>query len=175
MRLRRRKRASSRRPSYRADIFRRWRRLERWLPPNNRKAINTSTQAMVGKFLSDCDLTPEDERNMRGISPCFSPGRWITNTCVAGEVKRRNYCNYFYCKTATSGNRLALSFDRRCLKNFEKNPNGNSGIRLELVCDERRAGSDRDVARSIDFPLERWDSTGVAIPRFSAIWQNRWN
>jgi integrase len=64
---------SGRRPSYRADIFRRWRRLERWLPPNNRKAINTITQTMVRKFLSDCDLNPEGERNMlRNISVLFS-------------------------------------------------------------------------------------------------------
>ena len=56
---------SGRRPAYRADMFRRWRRLERWLPANNRKAINTITQLMIRKFLSDCDLKPSNRANNR--------------------------------------------------------------------------------------------------------------
>lgn len=64
---------NGRRSAYRADLFRRWRRLERWLPPTKRKAINTITKPIIRKFLSDCDLKPEGERNMlRNISVLFS-------------------------------------------------------------------------------------------------------
>jgi integrase len=81
------------RPTYRADLIRRWRRFERWLPANKRKAINTITKPMIRKFLTDCDLRSEGERNMlRNISVLFSwavDHHYLTeNPCFGIKVER---------------------------------------------------------------------------------------
>lgn len=67
----------SKRPSYLADLGKRWRRFERWLPADRRKAINGVTKLDIRRFLNDCKLKPVGERNMlRNISVLFS---WAVN------------------------------------------------------------------------------------------------
>ncbi len=63
----------SKRPAYLADLGKRWRRFERWLPADKRKAINGVTKLDVRKFLNECKLKPVGERNMlRNLSVLFS-------------------------------------------------------------------------------------------------------
>ncbi len=63
----------SKRPSYLTDLRSRWRRFERWLPPEKRKAINSVTQLDVRRYLNECNLKPVSERNMlRNLSVLFS-------------------------------------------------------------------------------------------------------
>ena len=67
----------SKRPTYLADLGKRWRRFERWLPAEKRKAINGVTSLDVRKFLNACNLNPMGERNMlRNLSVLFS---WAVN------------------------------------------------------------------------------------------------
>jgi integrase len=67
----------SKRPAYLADLGKRWRRFERWLPPEKRKAINGITGLDVRKFLNECKLKPVGERNMlRNLSVLFT---WAVN------------------------------------------------------------------------------------------------
>jgi integrase len=67
----------SKRPSYLADLGKRWRRFERWLPSEKRKAINGVTALDVRKFLNECKLKPIGERNMlRNLSVLFT---WAVN------------------------------------------------------------------------------------------------
>src|SRR5260370_16864675 len=65
-------RKNSKRPSYRGDLVRRWRRFERWLPAAKRKAINSITQMDVRKFLTECKLKPKGENNIRRTLPVLS-------------------------------------------------------------------------------------------------------
>jgi len=58
-------RKESKRPAYRGDLVRRWRRFERWLPAAKRKAINSIAQIDVRKFVTECKLKPKGENNMR--------------------------------------------------------------------------------------------------------------
>jgi integrase len=61
------------RPTYLADLRKRWRRFERWLPADRRKAINGITKLDIRRFLNDCKLKPVGERNMlRNLSVLFS-------------------------------------------------------------------------------------------------------
>jgi integrase len=63
----------SKRPTYLADLGKRWRRFERWLPAEKRKAINGITGLDVRKFLNECKLKPVGERNMlRNLSVLFT-------------------------------------------------------------------------------------------------------
>ncbi|MBN8711371.1 MAG: hypothetical protein J0I10_18465 [Verrucomicrobia bacterium] len=67
----------SKRPTYLADLGKRWRRFERWLPPEKGKAINGVTSLDVRRFLNECKLKPVGERNMlRNLSVLFS---WAVN------------------------------------------------------------------------------------------------
>ena len=67
----------SKRPSYLEDLGKRWRRFERWLPSEKRKAINGVTALDVRKFLNECKLKPIGERNMlRNLSVLFT---WAVN------------------------------------------------------------------------------------------------
>jgi integrase len=67
----------SKRPTYLADLGKRWRRFERWLSADKRKAVNAVTKLDVRKFLNDCNLKPVGERNMlRNLSVLFS---WAVN------------------------------------------------------------------------------------------------
>ena len=69
--------SKSKRPTYLADLGKRWRRFERWLPADRRKAINGITKLDVRRFLNDCKLKPIGERNMlRNLSVLFS---WAVN------------------------------------------------------------------------------------------------
>jgi hypothetical protein len=82
----------SNRKAYFDDLTRRWRRFARWLPAEKRKAINMVTRPIIRKFLTECDLAPEGERNMlRNISVLFS---WAVdhhylaeNPCAGIKVK----------------------------------------------------------------------------------------
>ena len=66
-------RKESKRPTYRGDLVRRWRRFEKWLPAAKRKTINSITQMDVRKFLTECKLKPKGENNMRrNLSVFFS-------------------------------------------------------------------------------------------------------
>jgi integrase len=67
----------SKRPTYLADLAKRWRRFDRWLPADKRKAINGITKLDIRRFLNDCKLKPVGERNMlRNLSVLFS---WAVN------------------------------------------------------------------------------------------------
>lgn len=67
----------SKRPAYLADLGKRWRRFERWLPADRKRAINGITKFDIRKFLNDCKLKPVGERNMlRNVSVLFS---WAVN------------------------------------------------------------------------------------------------
>jgi len=67
----------SKRPTYLADLGKRRRRFDRWLPADRRKAINGITKLDVRKFLNECKLKPVGERNMlRNLSVLFS---WAVN------------------------------------------------------------------------------------------------
>ena len=69
--------SKSKRPTYLVDLGKRWRRFERWLPAEKRKAINGVTSLDVRKFLNACKLKPVGERNMlRNLSVLFS---WAVN------------------------------------------------------------------------------------------------
>ena len=69
--------SKSKRPTYLADLGKRWRRFEKWLPADKRKAINGVTKLDVRRFLNDCNLNPVGERNMlRNLSVLFS---WAVN------------------------------------------------------------------------------------------------
>ena len=69
--------SKSKRPAYLVDLGKRWRRFERWLPTDKRKAINGITRLDVRRFLNDCKLKPVGERNMlRNLSVLFS---WAVN------------------------------------------------------------------------------------------------
>jgi len=82
----------SNRKAYFDDLTRRWRRFAKWLPAEKRKAINMITKPIIRKFLTECDLAPEGERNMlRNISVLFS---WAVdhhylaeNPCAGIKVK----------------------------------------------------------------------------------------
>jgi integrase len=61
------------RPSYVADLRKRWKRFERWLPAERRKAINSIAQMDVRRFLDSCNLSPTAERNqLRNLSVLFT-------------------------------------------------------------------------------------------------------
>ena len=70
-------REKGKRPSYVADLRKRWKRFERWLPAERRKAINSIAQVDVRRFLDSCNFSPKIEmvetvetsmyRNMFGI------------------------------------------------------------------------------------------------------------
>lgn len=63
----------SKRPTYRADRGKRWRHFERWLPADQRKAVNAVTKFDVRKFHNGCNLKLVDERNMlSNLSVLFS-------------------------------------------------------------------------------------------------------
>jgi hypothetical protein len=65
--------SKSKRPAYLADLGKRWRRFERWLPADRRTAINGITRLDIRRFLNDCKLRPIGERNMlRNLSVLFS-------------------------------------------------------------------------------------------------------
>ena len=67
----------SKRPTYLADLAKRWRRFERWLPVEKRKAINGITKLDIRRFLNECKLKPVGERNMlRNLSVLFT---WAVN------------------------------------------------------------------------------------------------
>lgn len=67
----------SKRPAYLADLKKRWKRFERWLPPQKKKEINGIGKPDVRKFLNDCSLKPVGERNMlRNLSVLFT---WAVN------------------------------------------------------------------------------------------------
>ena len=69
--------SKSKRPAYLVDLGKRWRRFERWLPADKRKAINGITRLDIRRFLNDCKLKPVGERNMlRNLSVLFS---WAVN------------------------------------------------------------------------------------------------
>jgi integrase/recombinase XerD len=69
--------SKSKRPTYLADLGKRWRRFEHWLPAEKRKAINGVTGLDVRRFLNECRLKPVGERNMlRNLSVLFS---WAVN------------------------------------------------------------------------------------------------
>jgi hypothetical protein len=69
--------SKSKRPAYLADLGKRWRRFERWLPADRRTAINGITRLDIRRFLNDCKLRPIGERNMlRNLSVLFS---WAVN------------------------------------------------------------------------------------------------
>ena len=69
--------SKSKRPAYLADLGKRWRRFERWLPTDKLKAINGITKLDIRRFLNDCKLNPMGERNMlRNLSVLFS---WAVN------------------------------------------------------------------------------------------------
>ena len=42
--------SKSKRPTYLADLGKRWRRFERWLPTDKRKAINGITKLDIRRF-----------------------------------------------------------------------------------------------------------------------------
>lgn len=67
---------ANRRPSYVADLEKRWRRFERWLAPQKRSALNAIMPSDIRAFLNHCDLAPEGEHNMlRNLSVLFSWAR----------------------------------------------------------------------------------------------------
>ena len=62
---------------YLADLGKRWRRFDRWLSADKRKAIDGITKLDIRRFLNDCKLKPVGERNMlRNLSVLFS---WAVN------------------------------------------------------------------------------------------------
>jgi len=64
--------SKSKRPTYLADLGKRWRRFERWLPAEKRKAINGVTGLDVRRFLNECRLKPVGSGTCSAISPfCF--------------------------------------------------------------------------------------------------------
>ena len=68
-----REKGKGKRPSYVADLRKRWKRFERWLPAEGRKAINSITQIDVSRFLDSCNLSPIAERNqLRNLSVLFT-------------------------------------------------------------------------------------------------------
>jgi integrase len=68
-----REKAKGKRPSYVADLRKRWKRFERWLPADRRRAINSVTQVDVRRFLDSCNLSPTAERNqLRNLSVLFT-------------------------------------------------------------------------------------------------------
>ena len=68
-----REKGKGKRPSYVADLRKRWKRFERWLPAERRKAINSITQMDVRRFLDSCNLLPTAERNqLRNLSVLFT-------------------------------------------------------------------------------------------------------
>lgn len=86
-------RKKSRRPSYIADLGKRWRRFERWLPAVKRKAINTVGKHDIRKFLTECDLSLSAEKNMlRNLSVLFSwavQHHYMTeNPCAGMKVEQ---------------------------------------------------------------------------------------
>ena len=69
--------SKSKRPTYLADLAKRWRRFDRWLPADKRKTINGITTLDIRKFLNNCKLKPVGERNMlRNLSVLFT---WAVN------------------------------------------------------------------------------------------------
>jgi hypothetical protein len=52
-----REKGKGKRPSYVADLRKRWKRFERWLPAERRKVINSITQVDVRRFLDSCNLS----------------------------------------------------------------------------------------------------------------------
>jgi integrase len=68
-----REKGKGKRPSYVADLRKRWNRFERWLPADRRNAINSVTQVDVRRFLDSCNLSPTAERNqLRNLSVLFT-------------------------------------------------------------------------------------------------------
>ena len=68
-----REKGKGKRPSYVADLRKRWKRFERWLPADRRRAINSVTQVDVRRFLDSCNLLPTTERNqLRNLSVLFA-------------------------------------------------------------------------------------------------------
>lgn len=89
-----REKEKSARPSYVSDLVKRWRRFERWLPADKRKALNAVTQSDIREFLNDCDLAPVGERNMlRNLSVLFTwgvkQGKMAANPCLGMETRVR--------------------------------------------------------------------------------------
>ena len=61
------------RPSYVADLKKRWTRFEEWLPSAKKKQINTITAADIRKYLTSRYLNPDGEDNEHGnLSVLFS-------------------------------------------------------------------------------------------------------
>jgi len=70
----------NKRPTYVADLGKRWRRLERWLPKIKKSALNSIVKHDIREFLAQCNLAPKGERNMlRNLSVLF------------GWAKKRNH------------------------------------------------------------------------------------
>jgi hypothetical protein len=68
-----REKRKGKRSSYVADLRKRWKRFERWLPAERRKVINSITQVDVRRFLDSCNLSPTAERNqLRNLSVLFT-------------------------------------------------------------------------------------------------------
>ena len=85
------KKRLKKRPSYLADLGKRWRRFERWLPSDKRKAMNAVTKLDFKRFLQNCNLNPIGERNMlRNLSPLFTwaveNGHMAENPCEGIKV-----------------------------------------------------------------------------------------
>lgn len=85
--------AKSKRPSYLADLKKRWMRFERWLPAQKKKTINGITQPDVRQFLNDCGLKPIGERNMlRNLSVLFAwavrQHHMVENPCLGMAVEK---------------------------------------------------------------------------------------
>ena len=68
-----REKGKGKRPSYVVDLRKRWKRFERWLPVEKRRAINSITQVDVRRYLDSCNLSPTAERNqLRNLSVLFT-------------------------------------------------------------------------------------------------------
>ena len=87
-----REKGKAKRPSYVADLRKRWKRFERWLLAEKRKAINSIAQLDVRRFLDSCNLSPIAERNqLRNLSVLFtwavSKHHMVENPCRGIKVE----------------------------------------------------------------------------------------
>ncbi|MEO6847154.1 MAG: hypothetical protein ABI254_07840 [Chthoniobacterales bacterium] len=87
------KKSKSKRPTYLADLKKRWTRFEKWLSPQKKKAINGIGKLDVRQFLDDCMLQPVGERNMlRNVSVLFGwavdQEHMVENPCLGMAVEQ---------------------------------------------------------------------------------------
>ena len=90
-----REKEKGKRASYITDLGKRWRRFERWLPSEKRRAINSITPIDVRRFLDSCDLSPMGERNQHhNLSVLFtwavSKHHMAENPCRGIKVETAN-------------------------------------------------------------------------------------